>query len=143
MDREMLIEVVLRECKKMFEKLGRKESPQGDRFGHFPQTAYVCYCGSTLRKPEEALDPSKRLRAWRLSGGECVQLADPTENPPKGENSGMYFHVGSFAFCISEDCKTAKIDMWLGPRYGCGLTYEIIDEWGRVYLSSPTNRWVS
>ena len=143
MDREELIKAALRECRRIFDKLKKQEESYTGKFGRFPETAYIYYCGSSLQKPTDHFDASQRLRAWRLSGEGYEQLPDAQQDAQTKPWSGMYYLTGVFAFCISEDGRTAKINMWLGPRYGRGFVYDVNDEWGAAFLTNQRTQWAS
>ena len=57
--------------------------------------------------------------------------------------SDMYYSKGAFSFAISKDKKHMVLNMFLGPRYGSGWSYDIeLCDSGYI-LINKTMLWVS
>jgi hypothetical protein len=56
---------------------------------------------------------------------------------------GMYFQRGLIQYQIVDDGRTLEFSCTLGPRFGRGLRFELVDAPKGVQLRQPTPLWIS
>ena len=136
-----LIALALQECQKIY----RANFPESEterqisQYGCFPKTAIVKYC-SKITKEEVS---GKTIKAWIMGMNFIESLTDLSTIGEPEYISGLFFSEGVFSFAVSKDTKHLALDMILGPKYGCGLYYDIeLGDSGYILINRITI-WVA
>ena len=133
-----IIELLLDKCVELLTEISGK--PADDFFGTPPSVFYIDY-GIGSRK-KFGFQLSQIEGTYRLCNGEIVTVKAGTEIN-REPISGMYFKEGHAT--IGYDLKEGKayLDYAVGPRYGRGFVYPIIEVEGGYQLGKPDLLWVS
>jgi hypothetical protein len=56
---------------------------------------------------------------------------------------GMYFQRGLVQYRVADDQRTVEFSSTLGPRFGRGVTFDVIEEQDGIRLANPQVLWMA
>lgn len=129
---------LMKRCIEMLAEIAN--TPSDGFFGTPPKTFFIDFAfgdgrtvGMFIRKP---------LETYKYKSGAVVKVNTGTKNQTE-PISGMYYSEGYSAIGIDKKQNLAFLSFIVGPRYGRGFQYEILDsEEGKV-LGEEQLTWVS
>jgi len=137
--KERLSAAILDQCVKTFTELKeRSDVRYGAAYGEFPSEAVV-----THRHHAEHPAIGAPIARWRVIDGHAVSVPIENSAPADRAVSGMYYSTASFSFSFSDDLSTVYTHMTLGPRFGRGYSYSVMEENGEFLFCREKLIWVS
>lgn len=139
-----VVHALLEECIKVFEELRKSFQADGINYRTFPVVAVVVYKKGKITKFGRCYKKGKTEGVWRIEDGKyTVQpLSDMAVHEPI---SNVFFKEGDFDICFDLDKKEAYLSYQFGPRFGRGLSYELVvdDLKENIECKNPKVIWVS
>lgn len=129
---------LLKECKEFFDSISNAGSD--DRYGTPPKVFYIDFAYGNKKKLEVYItDPQE---TYRYENGivETVETGSRNKIDPV---SGMYFPEGHGSIGIDKENGIAFMNFQVGPRYGRGFQYKIINTEEGMRLGEREMIWVS
>ncbi|MDD6299088.1 hypothetical protein [Hornefia butyriciproducens] len=125
-------------CTEMLEEISNTESDP--HFGTPPSVFYIDFAYGNKRTVGFYI--SDPLETYKYENGvlEIVKVGTKNRISPV---SGMYFPEGRGAVGIDSNYEYAFVSFQVGPRYGRGFRYRIIDEGESKRLGEQELIWVS
>ncbi len=140
-DNSYLIKLILEEYQKVFLEIGNHEiEKNGTRYGIPPKSIVVKY-HDVFNTDEFKI--GSILSVWRVFYDRIDYLCDLDTEPIKDPKDGMYFNEGLGYFSFNEMNNEIQFEWYVGPRYGRGFVYKIIDIEGKIEVIQDRLIWVS
>lgn len=137
--RERLEAIMLSQCINAFERLRHRAAVEhGDDYGCFPCRAIVTFREHTIYPAK-----GRSVRRWQVTDGQAVPVSPDYGEGEESAVSGMYYDTARYSFSFSDDLSEAHTHMILGPRFGRGFSYEVVEEKGEFLFRKEKIVWVS
>jgi len=138
---EKIVKQILKEFQKVLFDLKDNSDEGSSKYGYPPQSAIVKYHD---KYDSNAMRIGKVIAALYISCDKISRLDNLEKEPELNPISGMYYFEGRFLFSISQDKSNAIIEWQVGPRFGRGYRYKIVNSDGEDYqLLDKEILWVS
>ncbi len=125
-------------CIEFLDKIASTES--SSFYGTPPQVFYIDFGYGTEQEVEMHI--GNPLETYRYANG-VIEMVSPGHPSRREPVSRMYWPEGRGRIGIDTKDGFAYVSYDVGPRYGRGYRFKIIDDNGTVRLGDREERWVS
>jgi len=138
---EKIVKQILKEFQKVLFDLRANSDEESCKYGYPPQSAIVKYHD---KYDSTGMTIGKVIATWYISKDKISRLDNLEKEPELNPISGMYYFEGRFLFSISKDKSNAIVEWQVGPRFGRGYKYKIVNSDGEAcQLIEKEILWVS
>ena len=138
MEVNMIEEMVLNKCLEYLDEISSHEYEEF--YGHPPRVYYID-CGIGIERNGEYVMADLQ-KTYKYEAGKLEIVETGTKNATQPV-SRMYFAEGHAEFGTNSDSSVAFVNYLVGPRYGRGFSFEIIEDNEGKHLGEEKLLWVS